>query len=109
MVLLKFRKEFARRPYTTLSEISDFMKVTAMRESSAQQTNRKQAKKRLLPALTPGHSPARTLCHSRDCGNPVPSQKQREASCKTLASRIFSETGKGGSLYSESNMNGACA
>ncbi|MDR3304489.1 MAG: energy-coupled thiamine transporter ThiT [Clostridiales Family XIII bacterium] len=34
MVLLKFRKEFARRPYTTLSEISDFMKVTAMRESS---------------------------------------------------------------------------
>jgi hypothetical protein len=33
MVLLKFRKEFARRPYTTLSEISDFMKVTAMRES----------------------------------------------------------------------------
>jgi hypothetical protein len=33
-VLLKFRKEFARRPYTTLSEISDFMKVTAMRESS---------------------------------------------------------------------------
>jgi hypothetical protein len=34
MVLLKFRKEFARRPYTTLSEIYDFMKVTAVRESS---------------------------------------------------------------------------
>jgi hypothetical protein len=33
MVLLKLRKEFARRPYTTLSEISDFMKVTARRES----------------------------------------------------------------------------
>jgi hypothetical protein len=36
MALLKFRKEFARRPYTTLSEISDFMKVTAMRESMIQ-------------------------------------------------------------------------